>query len=124
MTRAVLEGICFAMRDSVSILQELGLSPGSLLLTGGGARSPFVRKLQSEVYGLPVQTVNREEGGSYGAALLGAVGAGAFPDLATAAQTTLTRAPLEHPDMKAHAAYEEPYRRFRAWFVASKPPAG
>ena len=69
MTRAVLEGICFAMRDSVSILQELGLSPGSLLLTGGGARSPFVRKLQSEVYGLPVQTVNREEGGSYGAAL-------------------------------------------------------
>ena len=57
----------------MDILQDLGLSPGSLLLTGGGARSPFVRKLQSEVYGLPVQTVNREEGGSYGAALLGAV---------------------------------------------------
>src|SRR5262249_44422078 len=62
LTRAVLEGICFALRDSVSILRDLGLTPDHLLLTGGGARSPFVRRLQAEVYGLPVSTVNREEG--------------------------------------------------------------
>ena len=85
LTRAVLEGICFALRDSVTILQELGLSPSHLLLTGGGARSALLRRLQSEVFGLPVTTVNREEGPAYGAALLAAVGAGAFPDLATAA---------------------------------------
>ncbi len=122
LTRAVLEGVCFALRDSLTILQELGLSPSSLLLTGGGAKSPFVRRLQADVFGLPVCTVNREEGPAYGAALLAAVGAGAFPDLPAAARATLTRAPLEQPDLRAHVQYEEPYRRFRAWYRAARPP--
>jgi xylulokinase len=121
LSRAVLEGICFALRDSVTILQELGLSPNHLLLTGGGARSALLRRLQSEVFGLPVTTVNREEGPAYGAALLAAVGAGAFPDLATAARSTLTRAPLERPDPHAHAEYAAPYQRFRQSFLAARP---
>jgi xylulokinase len=118
LTRAVLEGVAFALRDSVSILRELGLSPSHLLLTGGGARSPFVRRLQAEVYGVPVCTVNREEGPAYGAALLAAVGAGAFPDLAAAARATLARTPMEHPDPARHLLYEEPYARFRAAYAA------
>ena len=121
LTRAVLEGICFALRDSLSILQELGLSPNQLLLTGGGARSAFVRRLQAEVYGLPVSTVNREEGPAYGAALLAAVGTGAFPDLAAATRATLTRSALEHPAPGAHAEYEEAYARFRASYQAARP---
>ena len=123
VTRAILEGICFALRDSLTILQELGLSADHVLLTGGGARSPFVRRLQSEVYGLPVCTVNREEGPAYGAALLAAVGAGAFPDLAAAARATLMRGPLEHPAAGAHQAYDEAYARFRASFHAARPGA-
>jgi len=119
LTRAVLEGVCFALRDSVSILKELGLSPDHMLLTGGGAKSPFVRRLQSEVFGLPVCTVNREEGPAYGAALLAAVGAGAFPDLSAAAAATLRRTPVEQPDAALHAAYEKPYLRFRASYHAA-----
>jgi xylulokinase len=121
LSRAVLEGICFALRDSVTILQELGLSPSHLLLTGGGARSGLLRRLQSEVFGLPVTTVNREEGPAYGAALLAAVGVGAFPNLAAAAGATLTRAPLERPDPRAHAEYAAPYARFRQSFAAARP---
>jgi xylulokinase len=121
VTRAVLEGVCFALRDSLTILQELGLSPSHLLLTGGGASSPFIRRLQAEVFGLPVTTVNREEGPAYGAALLAAVGAGAFPDVVAAARSTLSRAPLEHPDAQANLDYAEPYRRFRATYAAARP---
>ncbi|MBW3628661.1 MAG: xylulokinase [Gemmatimonadetes bacterium] len=120
LTRAVLEGVCFALRDSVSILQQLEVAPDHLLLTGGGARSPFVRKLQADVYGLPVATVNREEGPAYGAALLAAVGAGAYPDLAAAAQATLTRSAMEQPDPAAHRAYQAPYARFRAAYPVLK----
>ena len=120
MTRAVLEGIAFALRDSLSILQELGLSPASLLLTGGGAKSPFLRRLQAEVYGLPVTTVNREEGPAYGAALLAAVGVGAFADLAAATRATLTRTAAEHPDSHAHREYEAVYERFRASYAAAR----
>lgn len=124
LTRAVLEGVAFAMRDSVEILRELGLSPQSLLLTGGGARSPFLRTLQAAVYGLPVGTVDREEGPAYGAALLAMVGAGAYPDLASAARATLTRSPLQPPDAELHAAYAAPYARFRALAPAAAPAPG
>jgi len=123
LTRAVLEGVCFALRDSVAILQELGLSPHSLLLTGGGAKSAFLRRLQAEVFGLPVGTVNREEGPAYGAALLAAVGAGAFPDLAAAARATLTRSAPETPEPAAHRAYDAPYARFRALYPALRAHA-
>jgi xylulokinase len=119
VTRAVVEGVCFALRDSVTILQELGVVPNHMLLTGGGARVPFLRRMQAEVFGLPVCTVNREEGPAYGAALLAAVGAGAFPSLAAAAAATLQRAPVEQPAPGAHAAYDEPYRRFREAFHAA-----
>ncbi len=121
LTRAVLEGVCFALRDSLTILQELGLAPSHLLLTGGGARSPFVRRMQAEVCGLPVATVNREEGPAFGAALLAAVGAGIFRDLAEAAAATLVRAPLEMPDRAGHLAYEPAYERFRAAYKAARP---
>ncbi|HEV8356653.1 MAG TPA: xylulokinase [Gemmatimonadales bacterium] len=119
LTRAVLEGVCFALRDSLTILQELGLSPAHLLLTGGGARSPFIRRLQADVYGLPVCTVNREEGPAYGAALLAAVGAGAFPDLAGAVRCTLTRSPASAPDPRGHRDYQPIYDRFRACYSIS-----
>lgn len=123
LTRAVLEGVCFALRDSVEILRELGIAPSYLLLTGGGARNPFIRRLQADVFGLPVTTVNREEGPAYGAALLAAVGAGAFPDLRTAAQRTLERAPAMPADPEAHRAYDQIYHRFRATLAAARPVA-
>jgi xylulokinase len=121
LTRAVLEGICFALRDSLTILQSVGLSPNHLLLTGGGAKSALLRRLQSEIFGLPVTTVNREEGPAYGAALLAAVGAGAFPDVAAAVRTTLARAPLDVPEPSAHLDYAQPYQRFRQSFLAARP---
>jgi xylulokinase len=120
LTRAVLEGICFGLRDSLTVVRDLGLPLSTLLLTGGGARSPYIRKLQAEVYGMPVVTVNREEGPAYGAALLAAVGAGAFPDLPAACRATLKRNKPESPRPGAHAEYEQPYRRFRELYPALK----
>src|SRR2546425_1077724 len=120
MTRAVLEGVCFALRDSIEILKALGLAPAHLLLTGGGAKNAFIRQLQADVFGLPVTTVNREEGGAYGAALLAAVGAGAVPDLQTAVQRTLARQPPTPPNPEMHRTYESIYDRFRKQLVAAR----
>ena len=120
MTRAVLEGVCFALRDSLEILRELDLLPQQLLLTGGGAKSAFIRQLQADIFGLPVATVNREEGGAYGAALLAAVGAGAFPDLETAVQRTLTRRPSATPHPETHKAYEHIYARFKSRLLVAR----
>jgi len=122
MTRAVLEGVCFALRDCLAVLQEIDLAPTRLLLTGGGARSAFIRRLQADIFGLPVTTVNREEGPAYGAALLAGVGVGAFPDLKAAVQCTLLRAPLTDSDPAAHRDYQRIYERFRDCYAAGVPP--
>lgn len=120
MTRAVLEGVCFALNDSMSILRDLGVAPNDVLATGGGARSPFIRQLLAEVLACPVDTVNREEGPAYGAALLAAVGVGLFPDVGTAASRTLTRSRSHTPGADAIAAYRAPYERFRHAYQASR----
>jgi xylulokinase len=121
LTRAVIEGICFGMRDSLSIIRALATSIDRVLVTGGGAESAFIRKMQADVYGLPVVRVNREEGPAYGAALLGAVGAGAFEDVPAACRATLERLSPEGPDRRVHDAYSEPYQRFRALYPALRP---
>ena len=106
VTRAVLEGVTFALRDSLTILAD----------ARPGARGTAVDRRRREErvpapsagrdLGVPCTTVNREEGPAYGAALLAAVGAGAFPDLASAAAATLSRGALEHPDPSVHLEYE------------------
>ena len=120
MTRAVLEGVCFALRDCLAVLQEIDLAPTGVLLTGGGAKSAFIRRLQADVFGLPASTVNREEGPAYGAALLAGVGAGAWPDLVAAARCTLSREPAASPDPQAHRAYQQIYERYRARLGAAR----
>ncbi len=116
LTRAVLEGITFGMRDSVTILRELGMPLAKMLVTGGGAQSAFLRQLQADVYGLPIVRVNREEGPGYGAALLGAVGAGAWSSVPAACRATLKRLPGERPDRANHRAFEAPYQKYRALY--------
>jgi xylulokinase len=124
LSRAVVEGICFGMRDSLSIIRDLSVQIDRVLVTGGGAQSPFVRKMQADVYGLPVVRVNRAEGPAYGAALLGAVGVRAFSDIEAACRATLGRLPAEPPNLEVHEAYAVPYRRFKALYPALRSVTG
>jgi xylulokinase len=120
ISRAVVEGICFGMRDSLSIIRDLAIQVDRVLVTGGGAQSSFIRRMQADVYGLPVVRVNREEGPAYGAALLGAVGVRAFTDVAAACRATLKRLAPEPSNLKTHEAYAAPYQRFKALYPALK----
>jgi xylulokinase len=95
ISRAVLEGITFGLADSLSLMRDVGaLSGGStrspqastaqgqglseIRLTGGGARSPFWRKLMANIFGVPVAITTSTEGPAFGAAILAGVAAGTF----------------------------------------------
>lgn len=80
LIRAILEGVCFAVRDAIEIIK--GLLPEEqelkeIRMVGGGARSRFWVQLASDIFGQPVCTTTARDA-SYGMALLAAVGAGAM----------------------------------------------
>lgn len=74
--RAVMEGVAFSLRDTFTIFAELQVPVEQVRLSGGGARSPFWRQIQADVFSQKVETVQTEEGAAFGAALLAGVGAG------------------------------------------------
>lgn len=112
-TRAVLEGVAFGLRDSLEILQAMGVPLRELRLTGGGAKSPLWRSILASVFGQPVQTLQAEEGPAYGVALLAGVGIGVWNSVPEACAATLQLADTTDPDPDAQAVYERLYPRYR-----------
>jgi xylulokinase len=104
MVRAVMEGVAYAMRDSLTIIRDLGVPVRQIRASGGGSRSPLWRQIQADVFGQKVVTLNAEEGPAYGVALLAAVGAGAFRNVEEACDATM-RVVKETPVNRRAAAY-------------------
>src|SRR5690606_25937388 len=78
LTRAVLEGVAFGLKDSVELMKPLGLSVDRVRVAGGGTRSAVWRQILADVFDSELATTDATEGAAYGAALLGGVGAGVF----------------------------------------------
>ncbi len=120
MVQAVLEGVAFAVRDSLEVARSLGLKVESSALCGGGARSPLWRRILANVLGLRLDVPQTEEGPGYGAALLALVGCGAY-DSVRACAAALTRVTESvEPDPALIARYEERYRQFKRLYPALK----
>jgi xylulokinase len=116
--RAVMEGVAFSLRDTLSLFAELGIPVARIRLGGGGARGPLWRQIQADVYGQPVELLAAEEGGAFGAALLAAVGVAAWPSVQDACAETVHVAESIQP--KNAAAMEAAYARFRRVYPALK----
>ena len=78
LVRAVMEGVVFALRDSLELMRRLGVDASEAVAVGGGARSAFWRQMQADVLGVPVVTMEPSGGAPYGAAMLASVGTGRF----------------------------------------------
>ncbi len=89
MARAVLEGVAFAMRDSLEIMREMGVPITQARASGGGAKSPFWRQVQADVNNTPLVTINVDEGPAYGAALLATPQAGIYTSVEEACDATI-----------------------------------
>jgi xylulokinase len=119
MTRAVLEGVAFALADSVERMRALGVELDTLYAVGGGARSDAWRAIVAAAARVRLQRLAAEEGPAMGAAILAMVGAGLYPDVAAA--VTATVRPVgepQAPDPDLVDAYRGPYARYRALFPA------
>ncbi len=125
MTRAVLEGVAFGLRDSFELMKQAGLaSIEQVRVSGGGARSPIWRQILADVLNAELVTVNTTEGAAYGAALLAGVGAGVWPDVdaACAAAIRVTGSTAPNPD--AAANYDALYPAYGALYPALQATFG
>ncbi len=114
--RAVMEGVAFSLRDTLTLFGELGIPVESIRLGGGGARGPLWRQIQADVYGQPVELLAAEEGGAFGAALLAGVGVDAWASVGDACAATVRVAETIAP--KDAATMDEAYGRFRRVYPA------
>ena len=120
MSRAVLEGVAFAIRDCLEVARANGLSVRSTNLCGGGARSAAWRQVFADVLNMPVHILTTEQGPSYGAAILAMVGCGAYADVATAAKQIVSVQQTILPDPLSVQKYEAKYRTFAKLYSALK----
>ena len=81
MTQAVLEGVAFALRDSLEVAKSLGIKIERTKICGGGAKSPLWKQIIANVMNIKVDVLEVEEGPSLGGAMLAAVGCGVYPDV-------------------------------------------
>jgi len=122
MTRSVLEGVAFSMRDCFALLEGAGLGGvGQVRVAGGGAKSALWRKIVASVLGVELVTVNSTEGAAFGAALLAGVGAGAWPTVPAACEATIAVTGRDAPEAKAQRVYAELYATYRDLYPALKP---
>ena len=120
LARAVLEGVAFGLRDSLDLTRDLGGVPDRGRISGGGARSKLWTRIIASVLEIPLEPVAVDEGAAFGAAILGGVAAGVWPDVhAAVRQTVKPRNPID-PVQEWIEPYRERREQFRALYPALK----
>jgi xylulokinase len=116
--RAILEGVAFSLRDTLTIFAEMNVPVRGIKLGGGGARSRLWGQIQADVYGQTVEVAEAEEGAAYGAALLAGVGGGVWASVDEACAATVRVGARIAPDVAASALMNERYRVYREVYPA------
>jgi len=120
LLRAIMEGVTYSLRDSLEIIRGLGVPVREIRVSGGGSRSPLWRQIQADVFGQKVATINSEEGAAYGVALLAAVGAGAFKNVAEACAATIRVVKETATQRAAAKTYQRAYPEYRQLYHSLK----
>jgi xylulokinase len=121
LTRAVLEGVAYGLRDSLELLRELGFTAAVGRISGGGARSELWAEIVATVLGIPLERTAVDEGAAFGAALLAGVRSGRFADAHEAVAECVGVSGVVEPNASWTAVYDEGYERFRALYPAVRP---
>lgn len=120
MTQAVLEGVAFALRDSLEVARSLGIHIERTKICGGGAKSPLWKKIIANVMNLKVDVIESEEGPALGGAMLAAVGCGEYDSVEDAAKALVKVVDTVEPTPELVAKYEERYQKFRQIYPTVK----
>lgn len=120
LTRALMEGVVFSMRDGLEIMRELGTPDDDVRAVGGGAKSELWLQLQADVYDRPIRRLAIDEGPAYGAALLAGVASGVYADAPEAVAQVRLLDEVTEPDPERAKRYEELYAVYALLYPATR----
>ena len=120
MTQAVLEGVAFALRDSLEVAKSLGIKLERTKICGGGAKSPLWKKIIANVLNLKVDVIESEEGPALGGAMLAAVANGEYGSVEEIAAKMVKVVDTVEPEDELTAKYEKRYQKFKEIYPACK----
>jgi len=118
MSRAVMEGVAFAIKDCLEIAKSCGACVRSATVCGGGAKSEIWLEIMASALNIPLSTLKTEQGPAFGAAILAMVGAGEYNTADEAARKIVSVSKTIYPDPKSVALLEEKYKKFTALYPA------
>ena len=122
LTRAILEGVAFGLKDGFALIQGAGLGAiEQVRVSGGGAKSRLWKQILADVLGVELVTINTTEGAAYGAAILAGAGIGAWPDAETACANLIKIVERVSPDEKREALYLSLHEQYGKLYPALKP---
>jgi xylulokinase len=116
--RAILEGVAFSLKDTLTLFAEINVPVKKIRLGGGGARSSLWRQIQADIYGHQVETVKAEEGAAYGAAILAGVGAKRWRSVDEACSEIVRIDEQNEPQPEIVAFMQERYEAYRRMYPA------
>lgn len=117
LTRSVLEGVTYGLRDALELMRDLGFSAGEVVVSGGGAKSQLWRSIIADVFQSPLVSVNATDGAALGAAILAMVGTGRYASVEAACDAIIRPTERVEPS-GAGAVYEAYYARYRELYPA------
>ena len=122
LTRSILEGVAFGLKDIFCLMRDAGLgSIDQVRLSGGGAKSPLWRQILADILATELVTVNTTEGAAYGAALLAGIGAGIWRDADTACAATIRITDRVAPNPQTVQTYQSLHEHYQTLYPTLKP---
>jgi xylulokinase len=113
LTRAVLEGVTFGLRESLDIVKDTNIPVKQIRVVGGGARSNLWKQMIADVFQFPVEEINTNQGGALGAAILAAVGAGRYTSVEEGCKHLINTVNQIQPREEYSKQYEEIYNKYK-----------
>jgi xylulokinase len=118
--RSVMEGVTFALRDTLEIMRDFGQSVTEVRANGGGAKSKVWLQIQADIFNANVLTMNTEEGTATGASIMAAVGAGVYKSVEEACDALIKVSSVTEPIKENVVVYNDYYGTYRALYPALK----
>lgn len=121
MTRAVMEGVSYSLRNCFDILAEMGVQTDDMAVCGGGSKSDLWRQMLADIYAVSVRTLTSSEGAALGAAILAGCACGMYGSVEEGCERTVHVKCTTAPDKEAHIKYMEVYKLYNRLYEQLKP---